>query len=197
MYNEKLYNAYEDTVAGAAKEGKSDFVCAVLLCDECPFKMYIGHCTDETVDGAGRKRTVAEWQEWWYALTGERDTRSEEDILKGSTVTEEEFTDDTTGEDTLQPKVSAPTVDIVWTTATGAVIKHRAAPIALLDGDMRQFSRELGVWISQLSKPDTCNNIADSIKFVARDSTGAVLANVKLFAELFGKSKVWKSICRD
>lgn len=44
-----------------------------------------------------------------------------------------------------------------------------------------------------MSRPDTNVNVADSIMFVARDETGAVLANV----ELFGKSKVWKSICRE
>lgn len=92
------------------------------------------------------------------------------------------------GEDTLQ--TTLPNVDIIWTTATGYV-KHRAGPIALLDCGMRQFSREVKVWISEMIKPDTCNSTADSIMFVARDETGAVLANVELYAEMFGKQKVW------
>lgn len=196
---EELRNAYEETVAKATKEGKADFMCGAVHCDECPFKMFVGHCIDETVDGAGRKRTVEEWREWWHELTGERDTRTVEEILSTDpTVTETECAEEqptvtTTGEDNLQPTV--PNVDIIWTTARGAV-KHHAGPIALLDGEMQQFSRNVGVWISEMSKPDTCNGLADSIMFVARDETGAVLANVELFSELFGKRKVWDSIVK-
>lgn len=188
---EELRNAYEETVAKAAKYGKADFICGKVLCEECPFKMFVGRCTDETVDGAGRKRTVEEWREWWHELTGET-------VEEGAAPTESTVSagDDTTGEDTsdtLQPTV--PNVDIIWTTAMGAV-KHRAGPIALLGCEMQQFSRDVGVWISEMSKPDTCNGVADSIMFVARDETGAVLANVELFAELFGKRKVWESLER-
>ena len=191
---EELRKAYEETVARAAKEGKAYFICGEMHCDECPFKLFVGHCIDETVDGAGRKRTVEEWREWWHELTGET-------VEEGTAPTESTVSagDDTTGEDTsdtLQPTVSAPNVDIIWTTAMGAV-NHRAGHIALLDGEMRQFSRDVGCWISEMSKPDTCNGVADSIMFVARDETGVVLANVELFAELFGKQKVWKSITRE
>ena len=186
----ELRNAYEETVARAAKEGKADFMCCALRCDECPFKIYVGQCIDETVDGAGRKRTVEEWREWWHELTGET-------VEEGTAPTESTVSsgDDTTGEDALQPTVSAPNVDIIWTTAMGAV-KHRHGPIALLGGEMQQFSREVGVWISEMSKPDTCNGVADSIMFVARDDTGAVLANVSIDAEMFGKRKVWVNATR-
>lgn len=185
MINDELRKAYEETVAKAANDGEAEFMCGKLTCDECPFKMFVGRCTDETVDGAGRKRTVEEWREWWHELTGET-------VEEGASPTEPTVS---AGEDTLQPTVSAPNVDIIWTTAMGAV-KHRAGPIALLDGEMRQFSANVGTWISEMSKPDTCNGLADSIMFVARDETGDVLANVELFAELFGKRKVWDSIVK-
>lgn len=188
---EELRNAYEETVAKAAKYGKADFICGAMQCEECPFKMFVGRCTDETVDGAGRKRTVEEWREWWHELTGEA-------VEEGAAPTESTVSagDDTTGEDTSDTlQHTVPNVDIIWTTAMGAV-KHRAGPIALLGGEMRQFSRDVGVWISEMSKPDTCNGVADSIRFVAWDETGAVLANVELFAELFGKRKVWESLER-
>lgn len=187
---EELRNAYKETVARAAKEGKADFMCGALGCDECPFKMFVGQCIDETVDGAGRKRTVEEWREWWHELTGET-------VEEGTAPTESTVSagDDTTGADTLQPTVSAPNVDIIWTTAMGAV-KHRHGPIALLGGEMQQFSKDLGVWISEMSKPDTCNGVADSIMFVACDETGAVLANVSIDASLFGKRKVWVNTTR-
>ena len=185
-----LRNAYNATLARAAKEGKADFMCGTVLCDECPFKMSVGHCSDETVDGAGRKRTVEEWREWWHELTGET-------VEEGASPTESTVSagEDTTGEDALQPTVSEPNVDIIWTTATGAV-KHRVGPIALLGGELQQFSREVGVWISEMSKPDTCNGVADSNMFVARDETGAVLANVSIDASMFGKRKVWESIVK-
>ena len=202
MNNDKLCEAYKETVAKAAKEGKADFMCCSLTCDDCPFHDTVGHCTDETVDGAGRKRTVEEWREWWHELTGE-DTA--DDTAEDTTG---EHTGESTvsgGEDIMQPTVSAlavsalavsaPNVDIIWTTAAGYV-KHRAGPIALLDGEMRQFSKDLGVWISEMSKPNTSNSFADSIMFVARDETGAVLANVELFAEMFGKRKVWVNTTR-
>lgn len=207
----EVREAYETTLKYAAKNGRADFWCEGLSCSHCPFKVYRGSCIDPNVKGgAGVQRTVQEWQQWWYELTGEEDKRTVEEILStDSTVTETECTEEeptvtetelpveeitqSTGEDTPQPTVSAPNVDIIWTTATGAV-KHRAGPIALLGGEMQQFSREVGVWISEMSKPATCGNLADSIMFVARDKTGAVLANVELFAELFGKRKVWESL---
>ena len=193
---EDLRNAYKETVAIAAKYGKANFICGVLPCNECPFKMLVGHCNDETVDGAGRKRTVEEWREWWHELTGEtveEGAAPTEPTATPAEHTGEDTTVSTTGEDTLQPTV--PNVDIIWTTAMGAV-KHRHGPIALLGGEMQQFSREVGVWISEMSKPDTCNGVADSIMFVARDDTGAVLANVSIDAELFGKRKVWVNAAR-
>lgn len=185
---EEVRECYEITLRGAAAKGREEFRCGALSCDQCPFVEHSGNCGDTL-----EQRTVAEWQQWWYELTGEKDTRTVEEILTGSTETA--TAEEPTGEDTLQPTVSAPNVDIIWTTAMGAV-NHRAGPIALLDGEMRQFSANVGTWISEMSKPDTCNSLADSIMFVARDDTGAVLANVELFAELFGKRKVWDSIVK-
>lgn len=197
-YIEEVREAYERTLKFAADAGAEEFKCGDLFCNHCPFCINNRSCGD-----SGTRLTVEEWQQWWYEQTGERDTRTKEEILtvKGWQQTEEtvqptEDTADTSGEDTLQPvEPTVPNVDIIWTTAMGAV-KHRAGPIALLDGEMRQFSRELEVWIYEMSKPDTCNGVADSITFVARDETGAVLANVELFAELFGKRKVWESLER-
>lgn len=207
---EEVREWYEITLEGAAETGREDFQCEGLSCNHCPFKVYSSSCTDPNAKGgAGVQRTVQEWQQWWYELTGEEDKRTVEEILStDSTATETECAEEEstvttaehtgaehTGEDTLQPTISALNVNIIWTTAMGTV-KHRAGPIALLGGEMQQFSRNVGCWISEMSKPDTCNSTADSIMFVARDETGAVLANVKLYAEMFGKRKVWESLER-
>lgn len=183
---EEVRKWYEITLRHAAKEGRDEFNCGTLQCKYCPFRLHNGSCGDKR-----EQRTVQEWQQWWYELTGET-------VEEGSEPTESTVSvgEDTTGEDTLQPTVSVPNVDIIWTTAMGAV-KHRHGPIALLGGEMQQFSKDLGVWISEMSKPDTCNGVADSIMFVARDETGAVLANVSIDASLFGKRKVWESISRE
>lgn len=203
---EEVRLAYETTLENAAEKGTEEFCCGSLLCSHCPFRASSGSCGD-----SGTRLTVQEWQQWWYEQTGERDTRTKEEILADAQTEDcvesteeptedcgEESTDNSVevSEDTPRSTVpTVPTVDIIWTTAMGTV-KHRAGHIALLDGEMRQFSANVGTWISEMSKPDTSNGIADSIMFVARDDTGAVLANVELFAELFGKRKVWESIVK-
>lgn len=205
-YIEEVREAYERTLKGSAEHGTEEFACDTLPCKHCPFCINNGSCSD-----SGTRLTVKAWQQWWYEMTGERDTRTEEEILAEEQTEEsvEDSTEETVektvesaaetedgaevSEDTPRPTVpTVPTVDIIWTTAMGAV-KHRAGHIALLDGEMRQFSKAMEVWISEMIKPDTCRGIADCITFVARDSTGAVLANVELFAEMFGKRKVWES----
>lgn len=201
-YIDEVREAYERTLRFAAEENAVAFYCSYLKCGQCPFVTSKGSCGD-----TGELRTVQEWQHWWYDKTGERDTRTVGQILAGAqtencteetmesaaeesanTIQPTEESSEPIGEDTLQPTV--PNVDIIWTTATGQV-KHRAGPIALMDTNLRQFSKEVEVWISEMIKPDTCNSIADSITFVAREETGAVLANVELYAEMFGKQKAW------
>lgn len=196
MCKDMLRSVYEDTLHNAAENGKSDFRCGMLTCSTCPFYDTVGHCTDDTVDGAGRKRTVAEWCEWWYEQTGERDIRTVSEMLSpvDSTESAEDSVDiDTRGEDTLQPV--QPTLDITWTTATGKIERH-AGPMSLLSGEMDRFRRELSVWMECISRPveQIGNSVADSISFTATDSTGAVIAKCELFAELFGKCKCWRSL---
>lgn len=93
---DEIREAYESTLKYAAKNGREDFQCEGLSCCHCPFKVYRGSCTDPNVKGgAGECRTVAEWQQWWYELTGEEDKRTAEELptedgTEESTVTAEE-----------------------------------------------------------------------------------------------------------
>lgn len=189
----ELRNAYNNTLLDAAKnkEGSSSYNCGMLLCRDCPFHATIGHCTDKTLrEGAGYKRTLQEWQQWWYEHTGERDTRTREQILSEDSNVDSA---DTAGADTLQAVV--PTVDITWTTAVGKV-EHRSGPMSLLCEEMHRFRKELSVWMKCMSRPveQIGNSVAEQIVFTAIDCTGAVIAKCELFAKLFGKRKCWTDV---
>lgn len=195
MGEDLLRAAYEETLRNAAKNGTSSFMCGGIICRNCPFGRYQGHCTDETVlEGAGYKRNMYAWQLWWYDQTGERDTRTREQILGDAGTDAGTDTANTEGStDTLQP--IAPTVNITWTTATGAV-EHHVGPMSLLCEEMHRFRKELSVWMECMSIPaeQIGNSVAEQIVFTATDSTGAVIAKCELFAELFGKCKCWRSL---
>lgn len=197
MCKDMLRRVYEDTLHDAAENGKSDFRCSILTCSECPFVNIGGDCSDPTVKGgAGEEHSVNWWQNWWYEQTGERDSRTVSEILStgDSTESAEDSVDtDTRGEDTLQPV--QPTLDITWTTATGKIERH-AGPMSLLSGEMDRFSRELSVWLECINRPveETPKTLAEGISFIATAQDGAIICQCTLFADMFGKRKVWDSI---
>lgn len=53
--NIRLRRAYEATVERAAEKGKSDFMCGTMMCGECPFGMFAGYCTDESLMYGSRR----------------------------------------------------------------------------------------------------------------------------------------------
>lgn len=205
-YIEEVREAYERTLKFAADAGAEEFRCGSLQCSHCPFVTITGSCNDD-----GELRTVEEWQQWWYEQTGERDTRTKAEILtvKGWQQTEEteetvqptEDTVDTThtedtvatsGEDVLQPV--EPTVSIVWNTAVGKIENH-TGPMSLLSGEISRFNKELSVWLECMSRPvdRMPNSLVDYISFIATAQDGAIVCQCKLFADQFGKRKVWES----
>ena len=202
-YIEEVREAYERTLKFAADAGAEEFRCGSLECRHCPFVTSKGVCDDD-----GELRTVEEWQQWWYERTGERDTRTKEQILtvKAWQQTEEtvqptEDTADTThtedtvatsGEDTLQPV--EPTVSIVWNTAAGKIENHTGT-MSLLCSEIDRFRKELSVWLEGMNRPvdRTPNSLVDYISFIATAQDGAIVCQCKLFADQFGKQKVWES----
>lgn len=198
---EEVRLAYETTLENAAEKGTEEFCCGSLPCSHCPFRASSGSCGD-----SGTRLTVQEWQRWWYEQTGERDTRTEEQILRCAEETVEEPTEDSTenstenstvtsGEDTPQPV--EPTVSIVWNTAVGKIENH-TGPMSLLSGEISRFNKELSVWLECINRPvdRMPNSLVDYISFIATAQDGAIVCQCKLFADQFGKRKVWESTKR-
>lgn len=225
-YIEEVRLAYEATLESAAERGTEEFCCGALPCSHCPFKLCSGSCNDPTVtNGAGAFRTVEEWQQWWYELTGERDTRTAEEINKDTTGEEdrrtvEEINKDTTEEPTVTetecgedeptlptaeltaehavkdaPQPVEPTVSIVWNTAAGKIENHTGT-MSLLCSEIDRFRKELSVWLECMNRPvdSTPNSLVDYISFIATAQDGAIVCKCQLFADQFGKRKVWGSI---
>lgn len=197
---DEVREAYENTLKHAAEDGKDEFYCGLLHCSKCPFKMYSGSCNDPNVKGgAGEWRTVQAWQQWWYELTGETDTRTVEQILAGTqTVESAEETVEST-EDTSQPveptvSTREPTISIVWNTAAGKIENHTGT-MSLLCSEIDRFRKELSVWLECMNRPvnETPNSLVDYISFIATAQDGAIICQCQLFADQFGKRKVWES----
>lgn len=206
-YIEEVREAYERTLKFAADAGAEDFRCGSLPCSHCPFITSKGGCDED-----GVLRTVAEWQQWWYEQTGERDTRTVKEILtvKGWQQTEEtveetvqptedttdtthtEDSTDTSGEDVPQPV--EPTVSIVWNTAVGKIENHTGT-MSLLSSEIGRFNKELSVWLECINRPvdRMPNSLVDYISFIATAQDGAIVCKCQLFADQFGKRKVWES----
>lgn len=194
-YIEEVREAYERTLKFAVDLGAEEFRCGHLQCSHCPFVTSKGVCGYSN----DAQRTVAEWQQWWYEKTGERDTRTMKQIL-GGTQTEEsvEETVEST-EDTLQPveptvSTGEPTVSIVWNTAAGKIENHTGT-MSLLCSEINRFRKELSVWLECMNRPvdKTPNSLVDYISFIATAQDGAIICKCQLFADQFSKRKVWES----
>lgn len=197
---EEVREAYERTLKGSAEHGTEEFACDTLPCKHCPFCINNGSCSD-----SGTRLTVKAWQQWWYEMTGERDTRTEEEILAEEQTEEtvqptEDSTDtthtddstDTSGEDVPQPV--EPTVSIVWNTAAGKIENHTGS-MSLLSSEIGRFNKELSVWLECMNKPvdRMPNSVVDYISFIATAQDGAIVCRCQLFADQFGKRKAWLS----
>ena len=103
MVDDALRAAYEETLLAAAREGAADFICGSPVCRDCPFVEKQCSCIDSTVEGsAGVERTVEEWQRWWYEVSGERDTRTCEQILGEQILGEQILGEQILGEQTAE-----------------------------------------------------------------------------------------------
>lgn len=96
--NLEFMQVYNETLLSAINEKVSDFRCveypAALICDYCPFnnKDSICACTinpecdgsevdKENLVTSTTKLTFEEWQNWFYNVTGIKDTRLSKDVL--------------------------------------------------------------------------------------------------------------------
>lgn len=198
----ELRHAYEVTLryAANADDKKDDFYCGNLRCIEgnCPFAR-CGSCNDETtVDGGGYKRTFAEWQEWWYKLTGIKDPRPESMFIDGSHSKNsdgdnEEF-DEESGESVEFSQEIL--LNIRWNLVDGVEIKKQIR-IEELAAEVKKFHTELDAWLMEMSKPihEVNRKFTNRMHFEACTvKLGKCIVEYDFNSQMFGKRKVWAEL---
>lgn len=196
----ELQDAYDMTLKHAANDKKDDFYCNTLRCigTNCPFAAH-GNCTDENdIKGAGYKRTFAEWQEWWYKLTGIKDERLESGFIteaphmtnsNNNTVTEE------SSEKSLDFSKEI-LLNIRWNLVDGVEIKKQIR-IEELAAEVKKFHTELDAWLREMSKPihEVNRKFTNRMHFEACTiKLGKSIVKYDFNSQMFGKQKVWAEL---
>lgn len=194
----ELRHAYEITLryAANADDKKDEFYCGNLKCMEgkCPFAK-CGSCNDETaVESACYKRTFAEWQEWWYKLTGIKDSRPEFMFIDGS----QPKNSDSNAEEADEPFEFSQEIliNIRWNLVDGVEIKKQIR-IEELAAEVKKFHTELDAWLIEMSKPiDEVNvRFANRMHFEACTAKlGKCIVEYDFNSQMFGKRKVWAEL---
>lgn len=194
----ELRHAYEVTLryAANADDKKDGFYCGYLKCIEgnCPFAEY-GRCNDETTaDSSDYKRTFAEWQEWWYKLTGIKDSRPESMFIDGSL----SKNSDSNTEESDEPFEFSQEIllNIRWNLVDGVEIKKQIR-IEELAMEVKKFHTELDAWLMEMSKPiDEVNTrFTNRMHFEARTvKLGKCIVEYDFNSQMFGKRKVWAEL---
>lgn len=198
----ELRHAYEVTLryAANADDKKDGFYCGYLKCTEgkCPFAEY-GNCSDETtIDGGGYKRTFAEWQEWWYKLTGIKDSRPESMFIDDSQSKNSDSNIEESDESFDEPSEFSQEIllNIRWNLVGGVEIKKQIR-IEELAAEVKKFHTELDAWLMEMSKPiDEVNaRFTNSMHFEACTAKlGKCIIEYDFDSQMFGKQKVWAEL---
>lgn len=198
----ELKAAYEMTLryAANADDKKDGFYCGNLKCMEgtCPFAEY-GRCNDETTaDSSDYKRTFAEWQEWWYELTGIKDSRPESMFIDDSrSKSIDDSNDEESDEDFSEPFFSQEILlNIRWNLVDGVEIKKQIR-IEELAVEVKKFHTELDAWLIEISKPiDKVNaRFTNRMHFEACTvKLGKCIIEYDFNSQMFGKRKVWAEL---
>lgn len=196
----ELQDAYDMTLKHAVNSPykKDEFYCSTLRCagTNCPFAAH-GHCTDENdINSAGYKRTFAEWQEWWYKLTGIKDERLESGFImeelhvKNSNDMAEEKSAD------FMEFSQEILLNIRWNLVDGIEIKKQIRIEELAD-EIKKFQTELNAWLFEMAKPidDVNTKFTNRMHFEAcAAKLGKSLVEYDFNSQMFGKRKVWAEL---
>lgn len=194
----ELCAAYNMTLEYAVNHQKDEFYCGNLRCMDtnCPFAKH-GNCNDENdIESAGYKRTFAEWQEWWYKLTGIKDERLESGFITADSHPEK--SDDGVDEETEEPLKFAENIfiNIRWNLVDGIEIKKQIL-INELPDEIKKFQTELNAWLLEMAKPadDISVKFTNRMHFKACTSKlGKSLVEYDFNSQMFGKQKVWAEL---
>ncbi len=194
----ELQDAYDMTLKHAANAPykKDEFYCNILRCisTNCPFAAH-GNCNDETdTNGAGYKRTFAEWQEWWHKLTGIKDERLESGFIMETPCTAN--SNDTAEEKPTESLEQEILINICWTLVNGVEIKKQIRIEELFD-EIEKFQTELSAWYLEMAKPidgvdATFTNRMHFEAYTAK--LGKTLVEYNFNSQMFGKRKVWAEL---
>lgn len=198
----ELQHAYEVTLhyAANADDKKDGFYCGYLSCvgGNCPFAE-CGSCNDETVvESAGYKRTFAEWQEWWYKLTGIKDSRPESMFIDNPQLKNSDSNTEESDEPFDEPFEFSQEIliNIRWNLVDGVEIKKQIR-IEELAAEVKKFHTELDAWLMEMSKP--INEV--NVRFVNRMhfeactvKLGKRIVEYDFNSQMFGKRKVWAEL---
>lgn len=161
---------------------------------QCPFAG-CGSCNEETLpDGGGYKRTFAEWQEWWYKLTGIKDSRPESMFIDGAHSKNSDSNTEKSGE--LVEFSQEILLNIRWNLVDGIEIKKQIR-IEELAAEVKRFHTELDAWLMEMSKPiDEVNaRFANRMHFEACTvKLGKCIVEYDFNSQMFGKRKVWAEL---
>lgn len=198
----ELQHAYEVTLhyAANADDKKAGFYCGYLSCvgGNCPFAEY-GSCNDETaVDDSNYKRTFAEWQEWWYKLTGIKDSRPGSMFIDDSLSKNSDSNIEESDEPSDEPFEFSQEIllNIRWNLVDGVEIKKQIR-IEELAAEVKKFHTELDKWLMEMSKPiDEVNaRFTNRMHFEACTAKlGKCIIEYDFNSQMFGKRKVWAEL---
>lgn len=177
----ELLKAYNNTLANAAKQGKSHFLCMNISdCDDCPFGDS-EKCDIGAKGGGGELRDAAEWKKWFEDLTQENDM-SEDVTVESKPAKQNAFNIPTAfytvSRTTLH--VEAPVVQKVF---------HFEQLLTELD----EFKKDITAWVQIMGRKasEISVVIPDYMEFHATDAEGNGVIDWAMAAEDFGKKKVW------
>lgn len=194
----ELKTAYEMTLRHAANadDKKDEFYCGMLRCTDgqCPFAEYKS-CNDENLPvGAGYKRTFDEWQEWWYELTGIKDSRPESMFIDDFQPKNSDSNAEESGESVEFSQEIL--INIRWNLVDGIEIKKQIR-IEELAAEVKRFHTELDAWLMEMSKPiDEVNaRFTNRMHFEACTvKLGKCIVEYDFNSQMFGKRKVWAEL---
>lgn len=176
----ELLKAYNNTLANAAKQGKSHFLCLSLSCSECPFED--SDCCDIGVkNGGGELRTVAEWKKWFEELT--LNNRSLEDTAEESEPVKRNGFD----VPTQFYMVSRTTLHVE------ASVVRKVFHFEQLLTELDAFKKDLTEWVQVMRRnaSEISVFIPDYMEFHATDAEDMSIIDWAMSAEDFGKKKAW------
>lgn len=180
----ELLNAYNNTLANAAKQGKSHFLCLSLSCSECPFEDS-DCCNIGVKNGGGELRTVPEWKKWFEELTQEN--RSSEDTAEDTAEESEPVKRNSFDIPTPFYVVSRTTLHVE------APVVRKVFHFEQLLTELDEFKKDLTAWVQVMRRnaSEISVVITDYVEFHATDAEDTSIIDWAMSAEDFGKKKVW------